>query len=119
MITASEEKMQMKTCMRRVVFAVVVSFLIAVGAEGAWENRDIGGVGSAGSVQVAGDVYTIRASGDDIWGADDEFHYMYIPMTGDGDLTARVISVQNTDGWAKAGVITRETKRMNDITMGL
>jgi len=104
-----EEKMQMVRCMRSIVLAAVLSLVISVVAEGAWENRDIGGVGSAGSVQVSGDVYTIRASGDDIWGSGDEFHYMYTAMSGDGDLTARVISVQNTDGWAKAGVMVRET----------
>ena len=33
----------------------------------------------------------------------------YRPWTGDGTITARVVSLQNTDGWAKAGVMLRET----------
>ena len=90
---------------------VVVMILLAglVNAAPAWEDRDIGAVSATGSVEVAGDVYTMHASGGDIWGTADEFHYMYVPMTGDGEMTARVISVQNTDGWAKAGLMIRET----------
>jgi hypothetical protein len=90
---------------------VVEMILLAglVNTAPAWEDRDIGAVSAPGGVEVAGDVYTMRANGIDIWGTADGFHYMYVPMTGDGEMTARVISVQNTDGWAKAGLMIRET----------
>ena len=53
--------------------------------------------------------YTMTASGTDIWGTADEFHYAFKSLTGAGSIEARVLSVQNTDAWAKTGVMIRET----------
>jgi hypothetical protein len=53
--------------------------------------------------------YTMTAAGVDIWGSSDQFHFAYKVLTGPGTIIARVDSVQNTDGWAKAGVMIRET----------
>ena len=57
--------------------------------------------------------YTMTASGADIWlvnGVEaDEFHFAYKMLTGAGSITARVDSVENTNVWAKAGVMIRET----------
>ncbi|MHC4742660.1 MAG: lamin tail domain-containing protein, partial [Planctomycetota bacterium] len=95
--------------MLRKIIAITTVCICLSGSTSAWENRDIGAVGAPGSVETTGDTYTIRASGNDIWGTADEFHYMYMPMTGDGELIARVVSVQNTNSWAKAGVMIRGT----------
>ena len=95
--------------MKNQIIAITVLLLGLFGTASAWEDSDIGSVGAVGSVQIAGDTYTIRGSGGDIWGTADAFHYMYLPMTSDGELIARVVSVQNTDSWAKAGVMIRET----------
>jgi len=51
----------------------------------------------------------MTASGTDIWGTADEFHFAYKMLTGAGTIVARVDSVQNTNVWAKAGVMIRET----------
>jgi len=53
--------------------------------------------------------YTMTASGTDIWSAADEFHFAYKMLTGTGSIIARVESVEQTDPWAKAGVMIRET----------
>ena len=53
--------------------------------------------------------YTMTASGTDITGTSDEFHYAYKTLTGVGSMVAKVESVDNTNGWAKAGVMIRET----------
>ena len=53
--------------------------------------------------------YTMTAAGADIWGTVDEFHYAFKTLTGAGTIEAHVLSVQNTDPWAKAGVMIRET----------
>jgi len=60
--------------------------------------------------------YTMTGSGADIWdigpGAGeyhDEFHFAYKMLSGTGSIVARVDSVENTNGWAKAGVMIRET----------
>jgi hypothetical protein len=53
--------------------------------------------------------YTITASGADIAGTADQFHYAYVTLNGVGTIEARVLSVTDTDPWAKAGVMIRET----------
>lgn len=70
---------------------------------------DVGQVAAAGSTSVTSGVYTVRASGADIWGTRDEFHFFYASMSGDGELTARVDDLTATDSWTKAGVMIRES----------
>ncbi len=53
--------------------------------------------------------YTITATGADIFGTADEFHFAYKTLPGAGSIIARVESVEHTDDWAKAGVMIRET----------
>jgi hypothetical protein len=60
--------------------------------------------------------YTITASGTDIWDVGpaagqyhDEFHFAYKMLNGAGSIVAKVESVENTDAWAKAGVMIRST----------
>ena len=53
--------------------------------------------------------YTITATGADIWNAADEFHYAFKTLTGPGSIVAQVLSVDNTDPWAKSGIMIRET----------
>ncbi|SNB47975.1 Ig-like domain-containing protein [Geobacter sp. DSM 9736] len=75
-----------------------------------WQSGDIGSVGMPGSAAFAGGTYTIKGSGADIWETADEFRYVYQTLTGDGQITARVASLQNTTHeYAKAGVMIRET----------
>ncbi|MHC4206063.1 MAG: LamG domain-containing protein [Planctomycetota bacterium] len=66
--------------------------------------------GSVGSfIEGPAGTYTMTGSGTDIWGNSDEFHYAYKTLTGVGSIVAKVESVDNTNGWAKAGVMIRET----------
>jgi hypothetical protein len=51
----------------------------------------------------------MTAAGTDIFGTADEFHFAYKTLTGAGSIIARVESVEQTDDWAKAGVMIRET----------
>ena len=70
---------------------------------------DIGNPAVAGSYSVDGDVYTVKGSGEDIWRESDSFHYVYVPLTGDGEISARVVGMTDTNAWAKVGVMIRET----------
>jgi regulation of enolase protein 1 (concanavalin A-like superfamily) len=72
-------------------------------------SADIGSPAIAGSDSFASGVYTLNASGADIFGAADQFHFVYRKLTGDGTIVARVASVQNTDLRAKAGIMLRES----------
>jgi regulation of enolase protein 1 (concanavalin A-like superfamily) len=60
--------------------------------------------------------FTITGSGADIWdlsglgeGYHDEFHFAYKTLSGSGSIVAKVESVENTNAWAKAGVMIRDT----------
>jgi hypothetical protein len=69
---------------------------------------------SVGSfVEGPAGTYTMTASGSDIWAVNgveaDEFHFAYKMLTGAGSIIAKVNSVENTNGWAKAGVMIRES----------
>ena len=73
-------------------------------------GEDVGPVGIAGSDTLgAGGVYTIRASGSDVFNAPDEFRFLHRQVVGDATLVARVASLSNTDPWTKAGVMIRES----------
>jgi regulation of enolase protein 1 (concanavalin A-like superfamily) len=74
-----------------------------------WANRDIGATTIAGSAQDTDGTFSVTASGADIWGTADAFHFVYQPFTGDGSIDARIVSVQKADNWSKAGVMIRET----------
>jgi Concanavalin A-like lectin/glucanases superfamily/Gylcosyl hydrolase family 115 C-terminal domain len=66
--------------------------------------------GSVGSfVEAPVGTYTMTAAGTDIWNQADQFHFAYKMLTGVGSIQAKVLSVDNTDAWAKAGVMIRET----------
>ena len=70
--------------------------------------------GSVGSfVEGPTGTYTMTGSGSDIWAVNgveaDEFHFAYKMLSGAGTIVAKVQSIQNTNDWAKAGVMIRET----------
>jgi hypothetical protein len=74
-------------------------------------SADIGSVGGTGTVAYDSgtDNYTIVASGSDIWDTTDQFRYTYRTNSGDIWMTSQIVSLENTDGWAKAGVMVRES----------
>jgi hypothetical protein len=83
-----------------------------------WTDQDVaelsiwfrGYPASVGSfIEAPTGTFTMTASGTDIWYAADEFHYAFKTLTGAGSIVAKVLSVDNTDPWAKAGVMIRET----------
>src|SRR5437879_5552578 len=76
---------------------------------GVWQNQDIGAVGTAGRVTASGNAFNVRGSGADIWGSADSFQYVYQSWSGDGEIIVRLTSVENVNGWAKAGMMFRET----------
>jgi regulation of enolase protein 1 (concanavalin A-like superfamily) len=78
-----------------------------------WQSRDLGSVGIAGSASYANYRFTLVGSGADIWGSSDQFRFMYQSLSGNGTITAKVYSQTNSNSWAKAGVMIRETLNAN------
>jgi hypothetical protein len=82
--------------------------LVPGGLPSPWQTADIGAVGAAGSATHSSGTFTVKGSGADIWGMADEFRYVYQTASGDCEIRARVATQQNTDIWAKSGVMIRE-----------
>jgi regulation of enolase protein 1 (concanavalin A-like superfamily) len=105
---------------RTLTFTAVFSALLAVRmmaatAEplaGPWKHQDIGAVEVNGGAALAEGVFTLKGTLD-TWGTNDGFHFAWQPMRGDGQIVARVLTVENTQNHAKAGVMIRESLAAN------
>lgn len=74
-----------------------------------WTSRDVGAVTLSGSASYSSGTFSVAASGADIWGTADAFRYVYQPLSGNGEIVARVTGLLNTNTYAKAGVMIRES----------
>lgn len=74
-------------------------------------GQDIGAPSLAGSTtfDLATGTYTLTGSGAEIFFDHDDFQFALTTLTGDGEIRARVRSLTNTNPWAKAGVMIRES----------
>jgi hypothetical protein len=85
------------------------SNVLKVNSVGQFVSQDIGAVGFPGSATFdSTGAYTVQASGSDIWDVADSFDFVYKPLSGDGEIVARVVSLNNPDFWTKAGVMIRQ-----------
>lgn len=78
-----------------------------------WATQDIGAVGLPGSATFSGGIFTVSGCGTDIWGTADAFRFVYLPVTGNCTMIARVSSVQDIDPWSKAGIMIRSSLSAN------
>jgi len=74
-----------------------------------WINGDVGEVGVSGGATYSNGTFTVNGSGVDIWDYDDGFHYVYQSLSGNGWISASIESIENTNEWAKVGVMIRES----------
>jgi len=65
------------------------------------------------SATFSNDTFTIEASGADIWGTSDQFAFVGADTSLDASISARVLSITNTDPWAKSGLMFRENADPN------
>jgi len=69
----------------------------------------IGGVASSGSASTDQTIFGLFGKGADIWSVAASFAYGFVKWVGNGTMTARVNTLQNSNAWAKAGVMFRES----------
>jgi regulation of enolase protein 1 (concanavalin A-like superfamily)/phosphatidylserine/phosphatidylglycerophosphate/cardiolipin synthase-like enzyme len=74
-----------------------------------WVNQDVGSTGATGSASYSDGMVTVSGAGADIWGTADAFHFVSRPLSGDGTIIARVTAGQNTNLYAKAGIMIRQS----------
>ena len=60
-------------------------------------------------IETAPNTITMSAAGNDIWNEADQCRFAYKRLNGNGSIVVRVDSLLNTNAWAKAGVMIRET----------
>jgi PKD repeat protein len=77
----------------------------------AWQSVDVGSPLMAGTADYSTDDHTfyVDGSGSDVYGVKDQFHYVDQPLTGDGTIVARLRYQTNSDPWAKAGIMFKES----------
>jgi len=74
-----------------------------------WSDGDIGSVGVAGSASYSNGTFAVSGAGSGTMiTTSDGFHFVYQPMSGDGSIAARVVSVQGSSA-AQVGIMVRET----------
>ncbi len=76
-----------------------------------WKNADVGSPSLPGSstYDAATQTYSVNGAGSDIWGSTDQFQFAYQPLNGDGVIIARVTSQDNSDPWAKSGIMFKQS----------
>ena len=100
----------------------LVSTETPVGLPAPWVSTDLGAVTPAGEATHSSGTFTIKGSGTDIWETSDQFQFVNQSITGDAEIIAKVNSLTNTNTYAKAGVMFRETltatskHTMTDVT---
>jgi hypothetical protein len=78
-----------------------------------WSDGDIGSVGITGSASYANGTFTVKGAGTSVTGAADGLHFVYQPLSGDGTIVARVVTLSAN---AAAGLMIRETLSANSRT---
>jgi hypothetical protein len=74
-----------------------------------WRSTDIGAVGTPGTAyQGLGGGFYVVGAGSDIWGTADSFLFVHQPIR-DGSISAKIGSQTNTNAYAKAGVMIRQS----------
>jgi fibronectin type 3 domain-containing protein/regulation of enolase protein 1 (concanavalin A-like superfamily) len=76
---------------------------------------NIGQLQSNGSttVLVDGRDYDVQFAGSQVAGTSDNFRFLYTQFTGDFDVRMRIVSMQNTNATAAAGIMARATLDAN------
>jgi regulation of enolase protein 1 (concanavalin A-like superfamily)/Na+-transporting methylmalonyl-CoA/oxaloacetate decarboxylase gamma subunit len=87
-----------------------------------WYAMSIGDPHAADKAEYNNGVFKLTDQGADIWAKADKGNFVCRPALGDFDLVVRVLSVEKTDPYTKAGLIVRPSllpDRMNVATFYL
>jgi RHS repeat-associated protein len=74
-----------------------------------WLDQDVGSTGMSGSATYSNGVFTVTGAGAEIYGTSDSFHFVYLPLSGDGTIIARIVSLSGPSGYIAAGAMIRNT----------
>jgi hypothetical protein len=72
-------------------------------------GTDVGSPRLHGKTVLSSHGLEIVAGGEDIWGTRDEFHFACTLVSGDCELSVRIVSLTMADVYTKAGVMLRRS----------
>ena len=81
--------------------------VVPVNLPSPWKFNDINE--TVGSAVFENKTFTVKAMGADIWNKSDQFGFLNVDTLNSQSISARIKSQINTDPWAKAGLMFRET----------
>ena len=84
-----------------------------VGIPMGWTHSTIGGSTASGTVCETNGTWTSTTCANDFVGTNDYANFVYKSLTGNGEIVARVNSLQNTGSTALAGIMMRATTQTN------
>jgi len=85
-----------------------------------WINAGMGTLKLNGgaSYTVSNKIFTVAGGGADIWGNADHMRFVYQPIAGNFDFSARVVVQGGTHNWRKAGLMVRKSLSNADVYFG-
>jgi hypothetical protein len=72
-----------------------------------WKQTDVGGALPGGLHALGEGRFELFGGGADIWGAKDQFRFLYRPVEGDFELETALESVEDLEDYTKAGLMVR------------
>jgi hypothetical protein len=82
--------------------------ITVTGLPAPWQTADIGSVGVAGSASMSGGIFTVNGAGN-ITGTTDNFRFVYQILSDNGEIRARLNSIESTGSTGCIGVMIRES----------
>ncbi len=79
---------------------------ICTGLPNPWTDGDVGSVETKGLSSFDGNTFVAEGAGRDIGGAADQFHWVSLPLAGDGEIVARFVPQFNSQS-TKLGLMIR------------
>ncbi len=72
-------------------------------------NADIGDASPAGGASYSNGTWTVSGAGSDLWySSEPDYHFAYLPVTGDASIIAQITSFSASEDQAKAGLVFTE-----------
>jgi len=78
-----------------------------------WTSQDVGNVAGPGTTDLTSGTFTLVSSGVEIGGTSDSFRFSSQSLASDGEISARVATIENTGANAEVGVMIRQSAAAN------
>ncbi|HIE29422.1 TPA: DUF1349 domain-containing protein [Candidatus Poribacteria bacterium] len=91
---------------------IVASVISSICFASDWKSEDIGNTKKGTTKEKDGKII-IEANGADIWGSADGCRLVYQEVSGDFEISARVVSLKRAHEWSKAGLMARQSLDAN------